>query len=206
MPNITDFLCAIERRAERAVIHELRLMTNEILAMRTHLTLQHRAHADALLMRLDHLERCQQVEPLAPAAVSAVANATGAAITSLRFEPIGPQPPSHFLVYFYSHEAGDLERVDLTETLAGAAQLVHRHVTEGARPLSLMTHCTTSGELAFLTGAEMVLARIVPCDPSSPEVEPMLAEACTALVDGDCEPLCRLFVPAVTPHAEPLAA
>lgn len=206
MSNITDFLCAIERRAERAIVQELRLMTQEILAMRTHLTLEHRAHADALLMKLDHLARCQQVEAAMPAAATTVATADGAAITSLQFDVIGPQPPSHFLVHFYSHEAGDLERVDLTETLAAAAQLVRQHLSERTRALWQVTHSTKSGALAFLTGEDMVLASIVPCEPSTPDVEPMLAEACTALVAGDCAPLRRLFVPATAPQAEPLAA
>lgn len=206
MPNITDILCAIERRAERAIVQELRLMTKEILAMRTHLTLDHRAHADALLMKLDHLERCQQVEAVTPAAPSAVASATGAAITSLQFDVIGPQPPSHFLVHLYGHEAGDLERVDLTETLAAAAQLVRQHLAERMRPLWQVTHCATSGALAFLTSKDMVLASIVACEPSHPDVEPMLAEACAALVAGDSAPLRRLFVPVTAPHAEPMAA
>lgn len=206
MPNITDFLCAIERRAERAIVQELRLMTQDILAMRTHLTLEHRAHADALLMKLDHLARCQQVEAVAPAAATAVSTEDGAAITSLQFDVIGLRPPSHFLVHFYGHEAGDLERVDLTETLAAAAQLVRQHLAERTRPLWQVTHSATSGALAFLTGDGMVLANIVPCEPSNPDIEPMLAEACAALSAGDCAPLRRLFVPATAPQAVPLAA
>lgn len=95
MPHITDILCAIEHRAERAIVQELRLMTQEILAMRTHLTLDHRAHADALLLKLDHLERCQQVEAVTRAAAAEVASAAGAAITSFQVDVIGPQPPSH---------------------------------------------------------------------------------------------------------------
>lgn len=43
MTSITDTLCAIERRAERAIVQELRLMIQEILAMRTQLTLDERA-------------------------------------------------------------------------------------------------------------------------------------------------------------------
>lgn len=206
MPNITDFLCAIERRAERAIVQELRLMTKEILAMRTHLTLDHRAHADALLMKLDHLERCQQVEAVTPVVASAVATADDPVITSLQFDVIGSQPPSHFLVHFYGHEVGDLERVELTETLAAAAQLVRQHLAEPTRALWQVTHNATSGALSFLTGDDMVLASIVPWEPSNPEVEPMLAEACAALTKGDCEPLRRLFVPVVASRAEALAA
>lgn len=206
MPNITDILCAIERRAERAIAHELRLMTLEILAMRTHLTLDHRAHADALLLKLDHLERSQQVEAVTPAAVTDGATAAGTVVTSLQIDVVGPQPPSHFLVHFYSHEAGDLERVDLTETLVAAAQLVRQHLAERARPLWQVTHCAASGALAFLTGEDVVLASIVPCEPSSPEIEPALAEACDALAAGDSAPLRRMFVPVGALRSERLAA
>ena len=62
MFHISEILHGIERRAERAVVHELRLMTQEILSMRTHLSIDHRAHADALLLKLDHLERCQRIQ------------------------------------------------------------------------------------------------------------------------------------------------
>ena len=54
MTAITDTLCAIERHAEHAIVQELRLMTQEILTMRTQLTLEDRAHADALLLKLSH--------------------------------------------------------------------------------------------------------------------------------------------------------
>lgn len=206
MPNITDILCAIERRAERAIAHELRLMTLEILAMRTHLTLDHRAHADALLLKLDHLERSQQVEAVTPAAATEATAAAGAVVTRLKIDVIGPQLPSHFLVHFYGHEAGDLERVELTETLAAAAQLVRQHLADRPRPLWQVTHCATRGALDFLTGDDMVLASIVPCEPSSPQVEPALAEACAALAAGDSTPLRRLFAPALAPRKERLAA
>ena len=58
MTAITETLCAIERRAERAIVQELRLMIQEILAMRSHLSLDERAYADALLLKLSHLESC----------------------------------------------------------------------------------------------------------------------------------------------------
>ena len=56
--TVADTLRAIEARAERAIVQELRLMTHEILGMRTHLALEDRAHADSLLMKLDHQEPC----------------------------------------------------------------------------------------------------------------------------------------------------
>jgi hypothetical protein len=56
-----ETLLSIEKRAERAIVQELRLMVQEILILRPALGLQDRAHADALLLKLDRLEANQQV-------------------------------------------------------------------------------------------------------------------------------------------------
>ena len=71
MATAADTLRAIEARAERAIVQELRLMMQEILGLRTQLVLEDRAHADALLLKLDHLERghvaVPRSEPQVPA-------------------------------------------------------------------------------------------------------------------------------------------
>lgn len=206
MSDMTEILCAIERRAERAIVQELRLMTQEILAMRAHLSLEQRAHADALLLKLDHLERCQQVDTAAPAMVGAATSSSVPVLPDLKFDNLEPLSPSHYLVHFYSHEAGDLERVALTETLASAAQLVRQHLADRLLPLWQVTHCAASGELAFLSDEDKVLASIEPCEPSTPVVEPMVAEACTALAAGDPAALRSLFVSPATLRQERLAA
>lgn len=56
-----ETLLSIEKRAERAIVQELRLMVQEILALRPSLGLEDRSHADALLLKLDRLEASQQV-------------------------------------------------------------------------------------------------------------------------------------------------
>ena len=61
MASISETLCAIEQRAERAIVQELRLMVQEILVLRPSLGLEDRSHADALLLKLDRLEASQQV-------------------------------------------------------------------------------------------------------------------------------------------------
>lgn len=197
MPNITERLCAIERQAERAIVQELRLMTQEILAMRTQLSLEQRAHADALLLKLDHLERCQQVDTAAPQGGPPPAPD----IPVLPLDTLIPLQPSHYLVHFYSHDVGELERVVLTETLAAAAQLVRQHLAEQPRPIWQVTHDAGDGELTFLTSDDMVLASILPCEPSTPDVEASVAAACMALSAGDPSALRRLFVnaPATRP-------
>lgn len=191
MSDITEILCAIERRAERAIVQELRAMTQEILAMRTQLSMEHRAHADALLLKLDHLERCQQVETVLPgaAAQDRVPAAQGHPVPEL--DTLTALEPSHHLVHFYSHDIGDLERVELTETLAEATQLVRQQLL--AQPRRVWHVQYDNGELRFLAGDDMVLASIVPSEASTPSVEPVVAQACAALGAGDTTALQRLF-------------
>ena len=205
MSHVTEILHGIERRAECAAVQELHLMTQAILSMRTHLSIDHRAHADALLLKLDHLERCQRLQLSGTTAEPSAPSSAGTATPGLSFDHLEALQPGHYLAHFYDPEAGDLDGVELTETLAAAVQLVLEHLAERPRPLQHMTRCTTSGALSFLTSDDRVLACIVPCDTSSPQVEPAVAEACAAFAAGDALPLQRLFDSALPP-AQPLAA
>lgn len=206
MTTITETLCAIERRAERAIVQELHLMTQEILALRTQLTLADRAHADALLLKLTHLERCQQVDTVAacPAAPSAAPG--GPELPLLPIDSLEPLQPDRYLVHLYGHELGDLERAVLVETLASAAQLVRLHLAERPQPVWEVTHCAANGELAFLGGGDMLVASISPCEPLTPEVEPLVAQACAEFSQGDLTALRRLFVIPVQARPQALAA
>lgn len=49
----------IERRAERAIVQELRILLDDVLALRPMLDFEDRAYADGLLMKLDKLIRDQ---------------------------------------------------------------------------------------------------------------------------------------------------
>lgn len=206
MTTVTETLCAIERRAERAVVQELRLMTQEILAMRTQLTLEECAHADALLLKLDHLERCQRVDTVAPCATAPRAAPVEPGLPVLPFDTLEPRQPSSYLAHFYSHDIDDLERVELTESLAAAAQLVRQHLAERPRQVWQVMHNASNGELAFLTNDNMLLASIRPCEPNTPDVEPPVAEACAALAEGNLTALRCLFVAPARTRPEPLAA
>jgi hypothetical protein len=68
-------LHAIERRAECAIVQELGIMLDEVLALRPTLNMDDRAYADGLLMKLDRLIQDQTVlmelEPRLPAANAA---------------------------------------------------------------------------------------------------------------------------------------
>lgn len=62
MTSVADTLNAIEARAERAIVQELRLMLKEVITLRPTLAFEDRSHADALLLKLDHLSRSQMVD------------------------------------------------------------------------------------------------------------------------------------------------
>lgn len=160
MNYITDTLCAIECRAERTVVQELRLMTQEILAIRTQPTLKGSVHADALLLKLSHLECCQQVEAVAAPSLEL----TGSQLPALTFDTLKPLQPCGYLVHFYSQDLGDLEWVEHTESLAAAVQLVRQHLCEQRWPVWQMTHDTSDGELSFPTNDDVVLVSIRPSE------------------------------------------
>ncbi len=61
MTSISDILTAIERRAERAIAQELRHMIQAVLVIRAELSARDRAHADALLLKLERLAQGQQL-------------------------------------------------------------------------------------------------------------------------------------------------
>ena len=54
-------LHAIERRAECAIVQELRILLDEVLALRPALNMDERAYADGLLMKLDRLIQDQML-------------------------------------------------------------------------------------------------------------------------------------------------
>ncbi|CAM3996084.1 hypothetical protein [Paracidovorax anthurii] len=201
MTTITETLCAIELRADRAVVQELRLMTQEILAMRSQLTLEDRAHADALLLKLGHLESCQRVDTAAPPAM---------AVHGFPELPlVAPNlQPCCYLVHFYGPELGDIERVDLTESLFAAAQLVRQQLSERPHSVWQVAFDASDGALAFVAHNDRRLASILPCQPRSLDVESPVAEACEAWIAGDISALRRLFVAPAQARSrpQPLAA
>ena len=205
MTSITETLCAIERNAERALVQELRHMTQDILGMRSHLTLDDRAHADALLLKLDHLERAQSADCTAHAPRPAVP-AQAPVPSPLRIAMLQPCGPSHFLVHFYSHDYGDLEKVELTDTLVAAAQLVREHLAQRRHHVVHLPQRASDGRLSFFTGEDLVLASVEPCEPRTPAIEPAVAEACEAIARGNPAALQRLMQQPVEAEQVLLAA
>lgn len=62
MTTATDALCAIEMRAHRAIVQELRLLIKEVQALQPRLAGDDSAHAHALLLKLEHLQQSQVVD------------------------------------------------------------------------------------------------------------------------------------------------
>lgn len=60
--SATQTLRAIEARAERAIVQELKIMARDVLAIRPTLPPEERAYADGLLLKLDQLARNQLVQ------------------------------------------------------------------------------------------------------------------------------------------------
>jgi hypothetical protein len=62
MATVAETLHAIELRADRAIVQELRLLIKEVQALQPSLLGDDRAHAHALLLKLDHLRQSQVVD------------------------------------------------------------------------------------------------------------------------------------------------
>lgn len=187
MTSIADTLRAIEARAERAIVQELRLMTQEILAMRTVLVLEDRSQADALLLKLDRLAQDQMVAPMSATETPAFL------MPDLRLDELQALVPAVYKVFFHDRECGDLEDVVTLDAFDTSVQWVldrldsHReHIVE-----AVWTH--GKGTLKVLTPGGTVLARMDAADDADVAVHPVVANACHALQSGDASRIGQLF-------------
>ena len=129
MSTATDILRSIEQRAERAIAQELHQMIQQVLGLRTALVLDDRAHADALLLKLDRLIDDQVVRPID-------------AGTMPPMPPMPPLPgldellppsPCDYEVRFFDRDYGDLEEVAIVESFPLAVQVAaDRHKADPA--------------------------------------------------------------------------
>ena len=156
--SAADTLRAIEARAERAIIQELRLMVQEILGMRTHLAREDRAHADSLLMKLDYQERAQTIAPADPSSMPTYLMPT------LTLGLSEPSTPTAYRVSFYDREYGDLEDVVTLGSFEAGVQLVRDRLSAEGHYLITATWANQQGEMTVSTPRQMVLARIEVAD------------------------------------------
>jgi len=187
MTTAADTLRAIEARAERAIVQELRLMTQEILGLRSQLVLQERAHADALLLKLDHLERGQSASP---------ADGSGTPdflMPTLSLTVFETSTPKAYRVYFYAHEYGDLEDVVTVDTFDAGVQLVRDRLTRDGDYAVTASWIKHQGEMTVTTPRGMVVARVEMDESGTPTAGPVVLEACNALRAGDTSRIGQLF-------------
>ncbi|QDL38544.1 hypothetical protein [Rhodoferax sediminis] len=189
MTSIANTLRAIEARAERAIVQELRLMTQEILAMRTVLVLEDRSHADALLLKLDRLAQDQTAAP-------ASSNDTPASLMpDLRLDEIQALAPVAYKVYFYGRACGDLEDVVTLDAFDAGVQLVLDRVDAHRGHAIEASWANGRGALKVLTPTGATLATIEAADVVDVSVDPIVDKVCQALQLGDASRIEKLFGP-----------
>ncbi len=186
----TDTLRAIEARAERAIVQELRLMMQEILGLRTQLVLEDRAHADGLLLKLDRLERDQVTAPANEVAVPMCPTLLMPSLSVTVFETMVPKA---YRVYFYDHHYGDLEDVITVATFETGVQLVRDRLTPDGDYVITASWIKHQGEMTVSTPHGTVLARVEADDSGAPAARPAVSNACGALRAGDAAPIEQLF-------------
>lgn len=187
MATAADTLRAIEARAERAIVQELRLMVQEILGLRTQLVLEDRAHADALLLKLDHLERGQVTAPRSEPQVPAFLMPT---LSLTVFEtPL----PKAYRAYFYAQEYGDLEDVVTVDTFDAGVQLVRDRLARDGDYVITASWIKHQGEMTVATPHGMVVARVEADISGATTTQPVVLDACAALRTGDASRIEQLF-------------
>lgn len=187
MTSIADTLRAIEARAERAIVQELRLMTQEILAMRTLLVLEDRSHADALLLKLDRLA-ADQVVPLANET-----DTPALLMPDLRLDEIQALAPVVYKVFFYDRENGDLEDFVTLGAFDAGVQLVLDRLDAHRECVIEASWTNGRGALKVLTPRGTVLANVEAADVVDVSVDPIVNKVCQALRLGDASRIEQLF-------------
>ncbi|MDL2338879.1 MAG: hypothetical protein QFE16_13645 [Pseudomonadota bacterium] len=188
MASAAETLRAIEARAERAIVQELRLMVKDIVGLRTQLALEDCAHADALLLKLGRLERDQVV---APASTLDVARHL---MPALRLDLTMPSQPA-YKVSFYDREYGDLTDVVTTDTFDAGVQLVRDRLPQDADYEVDASWTHRLGDMEVRTPHGTVVAHVEAVNGGDVTVQPRVIVARSALQIGDVAPLDHLFDP-----------
>lgn len=196
MATAADVLRAIEVRADRALVTELRLMVQEVLAMRPHATLEERAHADALLLKLGHLERAQQstlaADETAPAFLMPALNLPAPA-PAAQATQAGQAEPDAYRVELYAADYGDLQDVLTASSFADGVTLVRQHLSRDGDYVVTASWVRHHGELTATTPRGLVLARVQAASGCLVAATPAMLRACDALRAGNTTPLAQLF-------------
>ena len=187
MATATDTLRAIEARADRALVQELRLLVQEVLALRCGADLEDRAHADALLLKLDHLERAQLCSTCRDAPAPTFL------MPALGLPMLAEPEPDAYRACFYSREYGDLEDVVTVDSFATGVQLVRERLTRDGDCVVTAAWVRHQGAMTVATPRGMVLARVEAIAGSLPAATPDVLQACESLRAGDGSGIVQLF-------------
>ena len=188
MASATETLRAIEARTDRAIVQELRLMVQEIVGLRTQLALDDCAHADALLLKLDRLERDQVVTP------ASTLESARHLMSALRLELTMPSQPA-YRVSFYDREYGDLTDMVTTDTFDAGVQLVRDRLSQDADYEVDASWTHGLGDMEVRTPRGTVVAHVEAVNGGDVTVQPRVIVACSALQVGNVAPLDHLFDP-----------
>ncbi len=162
-------------------------MMQEILGLRTQLVLEDRAHADSLLLKLDHLEREQvsvpRSEPGTPDFL----------MPTLSLTVFETSLPKAYRAYFYAQDYGDLEDVVTVKSFDAGVQLVRDRLARDDDYVITAGWIKHRGEMTVATPNGMVLARIEADDSGTPMAQAVVLDACDALRTGDASRIEQLF-------------
>ena len=187
MTTVANTLRAIEARAERAIVQELRLMMQEILGLSTQLVLEDRAHADALLLKLDHLERGQVAAPRGET------RAPTSLMPTLSLTVFETPLPKAYRVFFYGLDYGDLEDIVTVDSFDACVQLVRDRLARDGDYVTTASWIKHQGEVTVATKRGMVVAHVEADASGTLAAQPAVIEACQALRAGNTACIEQLF-------------
>jgi hypothetical protein len=181
LPSFTtaaEILRHIEQRAEKAIVHELHLLMQSILDMRSHLLLGDRTHADSLLLKLDqlHSERSTVADTTATPTsnvdeVNQDRNRVGHATSSapnVGADQLSENTLHH--LFLYHPQSGDSVDVILADGFMQALQVFQDQVPSTVDCKVDATWChghPVRGELKASTMEGVLVAHILPVEWSS---------------------------------------
>lgn len=186
MSTATDILRSIEQRAERAIAQELHQMIQQVLGLRTALVLDDRAHADALLLKLDRLIDDQVVRPIDAGTMPPMPPLPG-------LDELLPPSPCDYEVRFFDRDYGDLEEVTVVESFLLAVQVAADRHQADPNDLTEAGWADGRGRLTVRSHLGTVLLRIEAIEKPMPVVQAHVARACQALENGEPTPAQQLF-------------
>lgn len=186
MSTATDILRSIEQRAERAIAQELHQMIQQVLGLRTALVLDDRAHADALLLKLDRLIDDQVVRPIDAGTTPPMPPLPG-------LDELLPPSPCDYEVRFFDRDYGDLEEVTVVESFPLAVQVAADRHQADPNDLTEAGWADGRGRLTVRSHLGTVLLRIAAIEKPMPVVQAHVARACQALENGEPTPAQQLF-------------